>query len=558
MELSARRKLFDDVFDIFSMLVGSNVALYDARERLTRFSPAIVEELALPGEYIPDGVYNWMNYIHPADKNAYERVMEEMLGLKRMTYDLNYRVRKKDGSYTEYRMVGGVIRDLDGSPGIVGGLMLEASAEKLTDRVTGLPNQEQFFEDLVLQLSQGNQKGLLLLGFGRLSHINEVYGYGYGSRVLYQVAREVEKVVRGIGRVYRMEGSRFLILTDTDFRETEILYETIREALKSGIVEEDIRHNLLTYGGYLSLSESAREQERTIYDCLLQACDESRYFSRGDLISYHGSRLKDEGETVSLKRSVELIHALRESMLRDFEGFYLLYQPVFSASGKELKGAEALLRWKNDRFGRVLPGAFLPEIGQDKLFAALGEWILKKVMLDGREFIRKKRDFMLMVNISPGQLQPSYFADDVAELARQADFPPGNLCLEFTGECRVRLDPETMETLAQQLHEKGLRVGIDDFGRGNNWLLTFRGMRPDFVKFHRDLVTSMESSQKDRKILRHLTELVDDCGVEVFLKGVETEGMKNALSACPVTGMQGYLFSAPVFFDEIEELEEVN
>ncbi len=77
---STRKVQFDDVFDIFSMLIGSNyVTAYDTKLQLTRFSPAIVEMLDLPGEYVEDGAYNWLDHVHPEDRILYDNTMKEVL-----------------------------------------------------------------------------------------------------------------------------------------------------------------------------------------------------------------------------------------------------------------------------------------------------------------------------------------------------------------------------------------------------------------------------------------------------------------------------------------------
>lgn len=59
--------------------------------------------IGLPGEYVKDGVYDWSEYIHPEDRERYESVMEALIGGRRHTYDIDYRVRMKDGTYNFYQ-----------------------------------------------------------------------------------------------------------------------------------------------------------------------------------------------------------------------------------------------------------------------------------------------------------------------------------------------------------------------------------------------------------------------------------------------------------------------
>ena len=56
------------------------------------------------------------------------------------------------------------------------------------------------------------------------------------------------------------------------------------------------------------------------------------------------------------RRNLELLETLRHSVLNGCRGFYLNYQPIVSVEDETIIGMEALLRWKNDRFGEVPPG----------------------------------------------------------------------------------------------------------------------------------------------------------------------------------------------------------
>ena len=99
-----RKQTLDDTFDAFSMLArGNYVSLYDMKAKLTRYSPGAVELFGLPGEYIPDGVYDWADYIHPEDRRHYLAVMGKLISGETHAYDITYRVRTKEGGYGSFR-----------------------------------------------------------------------------------------------------------------------------------------------------------------------------------------------------------------------------------------------------------------------------------------------------------------------------------------------------------------------------------------------------------------------------------------------------------------------
>mgnify|MGYP002626087653 CR=1 FL=1 len=550
MAADKRRILFDDLFDIFSMVIGDNyVTLYDIKTRITRYSPAIVEMLGLPGEYISDGVYDWMEYIHPEDRSIYETIMGEMLNLKISNYDLTYRVRTKDGSYTKFRYVGGVIRDEDRHPSIAGGMMIASGNFKQVDRATSLRNLDGFLEDLRNTEGSLQQLAVLLVGFGRLSHINERYGYSHGSLLLNQVGGELCKIVKNSGMVYRMEGSKFAIISHTlSPSDMASLYEKIRICFKKGIEVDGVRHSLIFYSGMVTLPAKDTAHDRTLYDCLQHACHESKNYRYGDLVSYNGNNIDDP----DVSSSIAMIGEIRKSILNNFDGFYLLYEPFFSSQNSSPIGAEGLLRWKNERFGKVLSQEFLSEIERDYEFRKLAYWMYQKMMIDGRDFVEADPGFLLLLDVYPSQINDTYFADNLADLADAAGFPLSNLSLELTRECRL-LEAEKLIRFTRSAAGKNIRIGIDDFGDGNAWLNTLRILNPCHVRFAGNLVKNVTVTDKDVIILSHLSDMVKACGINVFFKGIDTEKTKKIASRLNPDVMQGFVFSKPLYYDEVLE-----
>ena len=110
-----QKQMLDDVFDAFSMLVsGTMVSLMHVDGGFTRYSASAVELFGLPGEYIPNGAYDWNDYLHPEDRKRYMDVMLPLMEGKAQTYDISYRVRTKSGEYGMFRAVGAVLRGENG------------------------------------------------------------------------------------------------------------------------------------------------------------------------------------------------------------------------------------------------------------------------------------------------------------------------------------------------------------------------------------------------------------------------------------------------------------
>jgi len=80
----------------------------------------------------PNVLNSWSNCIHPDDRDRILDLFEKHLLDKtgRTPYDLEYRMRKKNGEYAYYRDCGETIRDADGDPIRVAGALLDVTETK--------------------------------------------------------------------------------------------------------------------------------------------------------------------------------------------------------------------------------------------------------------------------------------------------------------------------------------------------------------------------------------------------------------------------------------------
>ena len=172
------KQMLDDVFDAFTMLTdGGIVSLMHVAGGFTRYSANAVELLGLPGEYIPNGAYDWNDYLHPEDRKRYMDVMPPLIEGKTHTYDITYRVRLNTGDYTTFRALGAVLRDSDGNPSLIGGALINEGLTQNIDPVTILPNKNAYLRDLNNFINAGTQTISLDVGISRFSEITRVHGY---------------------------------------------------------------------------------------------------------------------------------------------------------------------------------------------------------------------------------------------------------------------------------------------------------------------------------------------------------------------------------------------
>ena len=545
-----QKQMLDDVFDAFTMLVkGGIVTLMHVDGGFTRYSASAVELFGLPGEYIPNGAMDWNDHLHPEDRRRYMEVMLPLLEGKTQSYDLTYRVLTQTGDYVSFRAIGAVLRGNDGKPSLIGGAMLNEKQMDSVDPVTVLPNRNAFLKDL-RQLAE-EEKNLIALqvGIRKFSEINRVHGYTYGNQILQACAWTIQEIVKGRGRVYRLNGAAFAILFETLRRdEAAAVYDMIRYRMQSGVEINGNQNTLMTSGGMISTFGKNATAD-TVFSCLDYACAESKKQGRGELVDFNGS-INDEGVN-----RLRLLNAIRNSVENDCEGFVMQYVPVVDVNTGEIKGAEAVVCWESEETGRVESEDFLPVLERDFLFEELSDFILHKSLSDGKKLLEKDPNFLLCLNVYRAQLESTYFFEDFMQAVKESGFPVNQLSLKLDALCRL-LDMDHLRDLVERLHREGVLVIIDGFGSGTDSIVFLKNVAVDAVCLDSRFTQGVEKPGRDRDIMEYLTRMAATCVHHINIKGVDSEEVLTVVRSLPVTTVQGSYFAQPLSLDTLLERYE--
>lgn len=538
-----RRNLLDPLFRAFEVVSeGTYVYVCDMKYDFSRWSKNAVDAFGLPSEYMYGAGDIWENQIHPEDRAAYHKGIDEIFAGNAAGHDMQYRAKRVTGEYDVCTCRGVVIRDQNGEPDYFVGTIHNHGIQGHVDALTGLRNQYGFFEYLDSCIKRNTGISVMLFGISRFSEINEMYGYHFGNRVLQRYARSVLDKMGEAGHAYRIDGTKFAIISNTmSVAELREYYNRFRVFLHEGFRVDGKRVLLDLHCGALRVDNFDIDSQ-TVYACLNFANEESKVRQQGDLVEFQND-LNDETH-----QRLEKLHAIRASIMHGYEGFYLLYQPVVDAQTERLIGAEALLRWKNDRYGMVPPDQFIPILESDPLFPELGEWIIRESILAAKQILSKNPDFIINVNLSYTQLEKPDFADMVLRILNELGYPPEHLCFEVTERCRL-LDLELLKNVLTGLKSRGILVALDDFGTGFSSVGILKEIPINIIKIDRSFVRMIEENDIDRQIIRTIADLASIFSAKVCVEGIETEGMRDILKRYHVESFQGYYYAKPLLLE---------
>lgn len=546
MDIERKRRL-NELFDAFSIVAeGAYAFLSYIPEHYSKWSQSAVDYFGLPDDYMYKIDKIWEEHIHPDDREEYRKSINSIFDGTTGVHDMQYRARALDGSYCVCTCRGTVIRDENGNPVYFAGSIKNHGLSSYIDTNTGLRSLYGFFEDLRTMFLKKNEGIVIQIGISNFSAFNDIHGYSFGNRILQTFARLLQSRFSEGGAVYRMDGTKFAVIThNMSLEEVENIYTDMHYFVSENFYVDDQKINLLINAGDI-LVDNFDISDKIVYSCLKYAYYESKNAKMGQLYTFKDA-LSDNNRLM-----LEKLNIIRRSINDNCRGFFLCYQPIVFADSGKLKGVEALIRWRDEKYGIVPPIQFIPVLEQDAVFPSLGRWILRQAMADGCILIKSYPDLIMNINLSYAQLEKEGFVKEVLDLLNETGFPAENLCLEITERCRL-IDTNLLYNMITLFHDHNIKIALDDFGTGYSTLGILRDLPIDTVKIDRAFVKNIESSKIDQITVKSISDLAEAFEAEVCVEGVETKSMVEQLGKYRVSSFQGYYYSKPVPIEEFIE-----
>jgi EAL domain-containing protein (putative c-di-GMP-specific phosphodiesterase class I) len=226
----------------------------------------------------------------------------------------------------------------------------------------------------------------------------------------------------------------------------------------------------------------------------------------------------------------------------DGRQFDLEYQPIVHMRTNTVLAIESLVRWNHPDLGRLLPDDFIRVAEHTGLVNPLTSFVIERAMTDWPRAARPAT-CALAINISPRSLHHAAFAGHIGSLLDRFAMEPSALALEIT-ENLVMSDPDGAIRCLDELHEMGVRLVIDDFGKGYSSLSYLRRLPVDEIKIDRSFVIGLADGEDDT-LVKAMIELAHNLGMSVVAEGVESESVLQQLAALNCDAAQGYYIFKP-------------
>ena len=216
------------------------------------------------------------------------------------------------------------------------------------------------------------------------------------------------------------------------------------------------------------------------------------------------------------------------------------FQPIVDIEARQVTSYEVLVRGVNNEPA----GDVFKNVSTEELYF-LDQYSRERAL---RLAASLGVDCRLNLNFSPGAIvyDNCAFLRETRACAKSVGLSPKQIVPEITEEEAFREHEHLVEAI-NEFRKNGVVFAIDDFGAGYAGLNMLAEIQPEFLKLDMALVRNINENGPRQSIVRAISDVCLDLGIDTIAEGVETVGELEFLRKCGINLFQGYLLSKPCF-----------
>ncbi|TCL61280.1 bifunctional diguanylate cyclase/phosphodiesterase [Allofournierella massiliensis] len=411
------------------------------------------------------------------------------------------------------------------------------------DRLTGTYNFEKFTQCAEDLLAEDSNYALITMNIRQFQYINEILGKAQADQVLKKLAALLRQMIGEKECFCRSNADQFyLLLHSSQEEQVRARVEAIMEQAGTIAQELNVSYPVILYAGAAMVQESAPPEE-LVRDLLHKAEFAQKHAVKkyqNVLAFYDRAMHRKENFQNSIESSMQSALAKQE--------FQLFLQPKVRLENGQVEGAEALVRWIRPDETLVYPNEFIPAFEKNGFCARLDLYMVDRTCRQLREWMDAGYEpICISVNQSRLLFYQSDYVERLCAVMDRYHIPHGYIQLEILEGLAIENIEQMNKTLAQ-LHEKGFRLSLDDFGSGYSSLNVLAGIQVDEVKFDKDflLESAPDKKEKNKLALKNVVKLAKDLQITTVAEGVEVQQDEEFVHSIGCEYGQGFFYSCPI------------
>lgn len=418
--------------------------------------------------------------------------------------------------------------------------------QAMYDSLTSLPNG--LFLRKVISEWMDDKKAkrnfsLLYVDIDNFKTVNVSHGQEFGDRILVLVAQRLDRLIQNDSLLVRQAGNGFVFLSNSI--DKMVLENYSQDILYSLSIPFMVEKNTFLLGGSIGIASYPQHGE-TLDELLSSAELALREAKKSMNMALVFTNEMEINNRYRMRVEQRLRQAIKQ------KAPYVVYQPQLDSNG-QLYGVEVLVRWTDEELGEVSPTSFVAIAESSGLIVALGELVLSKAFRE-LEQIQKRQDtkFQISLNVSIRQFMSENFVEGLKRRIVMYNLDPAYITLEITENVFIE-DLDIMKPIFDELRAYSIKISLDDFGTGFSSLSMLTEIKLDELKIDKNFVDNIHIDPQSLTMVKNIIAIGKNYNMSVLAEGVETIDQKEMLKRCGCDAFQGYFYSKPIMFYELEE-----
>lgn len=374
---------------------------------------------------------------------------------------------------------------------------------------------------------------------GKILRTKDLYfelGYSDGAKILSDICATVKDCLRESDIFARLDNNEFTIVLPGLKNAGQPLMAANKIQRSCGTVDIGNRELRVKF----AYGASIGPLDSTDPESLLKCADIALLHAETNLIDFvRFSDCPNKTLPPVLQMESELGIAIESGKLDAF------FQPVIDVESGELCEIELVTEWHRGDAGLVEQQLFAEITERAGLAMPLTGWGLNNALRECNDWQEGLPRVRVSLNLNQQALHDPYLPETIKRALGLWGTKERLLSIEVN-ENAIMSDPALSSKVLHELHDNGVIIAIDNFGRGSSSLGYLKELPLDVLKIDQSFVGDLIDNTANRQIVQTVIDLAHNFGLSVVAKGVIDEETLDTLTLMGCQCAQGEFVGQPM------------
>ena len=419
---------------------------------------------------------------------------------------------------------------------------LMQNIDKNIDNLTSLFNFNALM-NLLEQSDHFTTPVLILINIDSFRMYNQLYGFDIGNKILVEFANILKKFNKDKKyQLFRINADEFVLVDNAEFLVIDKYENDLNELFslieKTNFVANDVEVPLvieITVGISFSSTDQLKKANMALYETRKKG---KKFIGFNYDIDY-----TKEFE-LNLFWRKEIKEAIEENRVIPF------YQPIVDRNKNIIK-YESLIRIKKiDDYGNVkyiAPDEFLSLSKLTKQYVTLTKFMIKNSLKKMRE-----ENIAIAINLTYQDIKNSEINKTLKQniekyhLESQTEFDiDEGVILEILEHDGIDCY-KTFTNFISEFKNMGVKIALDDFGKGFSNFSHIANLAPDFIKIDGTLIENIDKDKNAYELVKAIVSFAKTLHIKTIAEYVHSKEIFDITFQLGIDEFQGYYFGKPI------------